>query len=164
MGDDPLAAYRRERSQANNMVMPGGQAGFPSQAQEPLSEHEALKLAIEALNQIPNRSLKGEYRNTYELIPVIDKAYRGGGEPENRTQPSSNLLDASREVAERLERLAVLDEAQGYHPSAEANLEMAGSLRAAIAEAEPELKLKLKQKNPEPERGVIKEIDIEPER
>lgn len=160
MSDDPLAEYRRERSAANNMDMPGSKAGKADQAPEPLTEHEALKLAIDALNQIPNRSLTGEYRNTYELIPVLGKAYERGAEPEQQTQPSSPLPDAARAVAERLERLADPDKEAGYHPSAEANLEMAGVLRAAIGEAEPSLE----QKNPEPGRYRTQEIDLEPDR
>ena len=77
MSDDPLAAYRRERWKANDMEVSG-------QEPEPLTEHEALKLAIDALNQIPNRSLRSEkYRNTYDLIPALEKAYRGA-EPDIR--------------------------------------------------------------------------------
>ena len=81
MSDDPLAAYRRERWQANETKATG---------QQPVAEHQALRLAIDALNQIPNASLTGEYSTTYELIPVLEKSYRGA-EPEigSRTQEAS---------------------------------------------------------------------------
>lgn len=62
MPDDPLAPFRRE-PQAETSATP-----------KPLSEHDALKLAIVTLNQIPNSRLTGAYASTYELIPALEKA------------------------------------------------------------------------------------------
>jgi hypothetical protein len=61
--DDPLASFRREPHQAKT-----------GEGQHPLSEHEALKLAIAAINQIPNSRLTGTYASTYELIPALEEA------------------------------------------------------------------------------------------
>lgn len=63
MPDDPLAPFRRDPPQAET-----------GEGQKPLSEHDALKLAIAALNPIPNSRLTGAYASTYELIPVLEKA------------------------------------------------------------------------------------------
>lgn len=41
-----------------------------------MSLEQALRLAIQALNQIPNKPLNGPYRNTYQLIPELEKALR----------------------------------------------------------------------------------------
>lgn len=62
MPDDSLAPFRRE------------QQAETSKEQPSLIEHEALKLAIVARNQIPNSQLTGEYASTYELIPALEKA------------------------------------------------------------------------------------------
>lgn len=66
MPDDPLAPYRR-----------GPQPSPADQAQQPLTEHEALRLAITALNEVPNSRVRMEgYVSTYTLIPDLEKAYR----------------------------------------------------------------------------------------
>jgi len=67
--DDPLAKFRRERWQKNDMV--------PNK--EPLTEHQALRLAINALHEIPHSGISMEgYRNTYALLPELEKAYASG--------------------------------------------------------------------------------------
>jgi hypothetical protein len=66
--NDPLAPFRRTR-----------QSVTPDQAQETLTERQALKLAIEALNGIPNSRIRTQnYTKTYDLIPDLEKAYRAG--------------------------------------------------------------------------------------
>lgn len=87
MGNDPLAAFRRERWQRNDMELEqGSKPDKTDQVQEPLTEHDALRLAIDALNQIPNRSLTGEYRNTYKLLPVLETAYKSAERELNQEQ------------------------------------------------------------------------------
>ena len=135
MGNDPLAAYRRERSQRNGMGL--------GQPQEPLTEHQALRLAIDALNQIPNRSLNGEHRNTYALIPVLEQAYEGG-------KTTEKLTDAAPDLLEALQNLWGVCDANNY----EVPMGYRNQIFAAIAKATPE---------PAPEQKT-REIDIEPER
>lgn len=74
--NDPLAPFRRERWQRNGMDSPEAHEVAPV-----MSEHEALKRAIEALNQIPNHKLRNDvYTNTYKLIPDLEKAYQARSE------------------------------------------------------------------------------------
>ena len=74
MNDNPrerLAQFRRKSVQISS----------GNERQQPLSEHEALKLAITALNGVPNSKVTIEgYTNTYKLIPDLEKAYRAGTE------------------------------------------------------------------------------------
>jgi hypothetical protein len=74
MNDDPherLARFRRKPLQISS----------DNERQQLLSEHEALKLAITALNEVPNSKVRMEnYTNTYKLIPDLEKAYRAGEE------------------------------------------------------------------------------------
>lgn len=67
--DDPLAEFRRERWQKNDMAS----------KHEPLTEHQALRLAMNALHEIPHsgRSMEG-YRNTSAFIPELEKADASG--------------------------------------------------------------------------------------
>ena len=95
MGNDPLAEFRRERSQRNGIDLgQGSRADKPDQAVEPLTEHQALRLAIDALNQIPNHAIKGEYQHTYALLPILEQTY------ERAETPHLNYLrDAFKEPA-----------------------------------------------------------------
>jgi hypothetical protein len=83
--NDPLAEFRRERWQKNDMT--------PNQ--EPLTEHQALRLAINALNEIPNSGIRMEgYRNTYALIPELEKAYASGVKEDRIREAMPELLEA----------------------------------------------------------------------
>lgn len=67
--DDPLAEFRHERWLKNDMAP----------QHEPLTEHQALRLAINALHEIPNSGRRMEgYSNTYALLPELEKAYASG--------------------------------------------------------------------------------------
>ena len=82
-GNDPLAPFRR-----------GQQPAADDQAQQPLTEHRALKLAIEALNEVPNSRVRMEgYANTYKLIPDLEKAYRAGEEHTRLEALASKMYD-----------------------------------------------------------------------
>ena len=142
LSNDPLAAYRRERSQRNNVDFgQGSKAGKPGQAPEPLTEHQALRLAIDALNQIPNRSLNGEHRNTYALIPVLEQAYEGG-------KTTEKLTDAAPDLLEALQNLWGVCDANNY----EVPMGYRNQIFAAIAKATPE---------PAPEQKTREEIEPE---
>lgn len=65
MSNDPLASFRRPLPE-------GWQNG---QEQDVLTEHEALRLAIDAFHQMPDSRLAGEYPSTYHLLPVLEAAY-----------------------------------------------------------------------------------------
>lgn len=70
--NDPLARFRRKEPERETEL------GLP-----PLTERQALKLAISALNDIPNARMRLEgYENTYKLIPDLEKAYRAGEQKE----------------------------------------------------------------------------------
>lgn len=88
---DPLAEFRRERWQKNDM----------DQGKEALTEHQALKLAIGALNEIPNTGLTGEYQSTYKLLPELEAASNKGTKDEQLRAAVLELLEtvkASREM------------------------------------------------------------------
>jgi hypothetical protein len=64
MPQDPLGPFRARPRQAE-----------PEPPE--LTEHQALKLAIEALNSVPNARVHMEgYRTTYDLLPELEKTYR----------------------------------------------------------------------------------------
>jgi hypothetical protein len=86
MADDPLAPFRRKPE-------PGTQA--PEQAQVS-DEHRALRAAIDALNEIPNTPLKGAYKNTYALIPVLETVWEKA-EKEVK-QPAANISMTDAEI------------------------------------------------------------------
>ena len=151
MSDDPLAAYRRERSQRNGMGLEqGSNADKPDQAQEPLTEHQALKLAIDALNQVPNyRLMSGEHRATYDLIPLLARAYERGKATEKLTELAPRMLDALELCEDALSDLARDDDGT---PSIQALFDIR------------DIKNQLKRKpEPAPEQKT-REVDIEPER
>ncbi len=83
MENDPLAPFRR------------GQQPAPSdQAQHSLAEHEALRLAIAALNEVPNSRVRIEgYASTYQLIPDLEKAYREAEEHIKLEALASKMYD-----------------------------------------------------------------------
>ncbi len=63
---DPLEPFRIRARQTE-----------PEASKQPeLTEHQALKLAIEALNEIPNHRLSNGYKNTYALIPTLETTRR----------------------------------------------------------------------------------------
>ena len=114
--------------------------------QEPLSEHQALRLAIDALNQVPNyRLMSGEHRATYDLIPLLEKAYEEGKANEKLIEAAPDLF---RELSER-----VRAEEREAAAVGETETPWLDSTRQAIAKAMPE---------PAPEQKT-REIDIEPE-
>ncbi|HEU5375747.1 MAG TPA: hypothetical protein VFV38_09930 [Ktedonobacteraceae bacterium] len=82
--NDPLAPYRRKEPQPVSI----------GQAQQPLTERQALKLAIEALNEVPNSRVRMEgYTDTYKLIPDLEKAYQAGEDHARLKALASKMYD-----------------------------------------------------------------------
>ena len=81
----PGRQFQRERWQKNDMT--------PNK--EPLTEHQALRLAINALNGIPNSRIRMEgYKSTYDLIPELEKAYASGAKENRNREAVPELLEA----------------------------------------------------------------------
>jgi len=68
MAYDPLAPFRRGSKQ------PEPKRGL-EQAQGS-DEHRALRAAIDALHQLPDSPLSGDYKSTHALLPVLETAYQ----------------------------------------------------------------------------------------
>ncbi len=66
MEHDPLASFRRPLPE-------GWQSG---QERGAITEHEALRLAIDAMRQMPDSRLAGgEHASTFDLLPLLEAAY-----------------------------------------------------------------------------------------
>lgn len=83
MADDPLAPFRREQQPASS-----------DQEQRSLTEHQALRLAIDALNEIPNSRVRmRDYATTYKLIPDLERTYREGERRAKLMELAPMILD-----------------------------------------------------------------------
>jgi hypothetical protein len=83
VADDPLAPFRREQQPAS-----------PDQEQRSLTEHQALRLAIDALNEIPNSRVRmRDYATTYKLIPDLERTYQEGERRARLMELAPMILD-----------------------------------------------------------------------
>ena len=65
MAYDPLEPFRRQLPEGEQSSLKRGE----------IIEHEALRLAINALRQMPDFRLAGEHASTYDLLPLLEAAY-----------------------------------------------------------------------------------------
>jgi hypothetical protein len=86
--NDPLAQFRRNPEPES----------VRNQAQVP-DEHRALRVAIDALHQIPDTPLSGEYNSTHALISVLETAYENAERELEQQRVSTPMMDLGVEAA-----------------------------------------------------------------
>src|SRR5947209_20460503 len=107
MAYDPLARFRRGQQPRKEE---------PEQVQVQTSDEDrALKAAIDALNEIPNTPLKGAYKNTYALIPVLETVYKNAERELEWQRGVTPMTDAEIDAAVEHD-LRVLEESQDKEP------------------------------------------------
>jgi len=141
MPDDPLAPFRRELRPDST----------DEQTWETLTEHQALGLAIAALNQVPNHTLNGDYKDTYKLLNVLDDAYGRGGEHEDISEVKPQVIRLL-ETFEDFIRAAERDHGENYW-----------AIRTDIEQVLSKIYPERERAIEEAERRYL-EQDIEPER
>ena len=146
--DDPLAEFRRERWQKNDMAP----------QHEPLTEHQALRLAINALNEIPNSGIRMEgYSNTYALIPELEKAYNASQERTKLEELAPRMYETLLLCEDVLSDLGRLDDGT---PSISALIDIRAIKKDAGSLSPEKDKAGIEETN----RAPSQDRDIEPER